>query len=315
MIQIEGAINPLQMIEGLQSPRKRAILHIQTKALGVMTNELVRNGFEWILPVTLAKTTDPLWPDPGASIEKRVEFEIYGEKVRTMQSMIIQKLVLASLGPAKFFIISPNIRIETSKRASTGSHLYEFTQLETEISSGRMNDVFNTYEHLIKAAATAVRDEVSELRTSELRIPDIPFDVRTRSELEARYGAEWTETASVKASNPFWVTDIPREFYDYQEETTGKWRNYDLFLPEGYGEVISGAEREYEYSKIVKKLERDGVKREDYEFLLKLAKDGKLKPSAGAGLGLERFLAYLCGSKHVAEVQPFPRIPGIVPPV
>ena len=95
------------------------------------------------------------------------------------------------------------------------------------------------------------------------------------------------------------MTDIPREFYDYQDEATGAWLNYDLFLPEGYGEVISGAEREYEYGKIVKKLERDG----------------ELKPSAGAGLGLERFVAYLCGIKHVAEVQPFPRIPGIVSPL
>jgi len=315
MTEIEAAIDPLQVIRDLQSSRKRAILHIQTKALGAMTSELVRNGFEWILPVTLAKTTDPLWPDPGASIEKRVEFEIYGEKVRTMQSMIIQKLVLASLGPAKFFIISPNIRIETSKRASTGSHLYEFTQLETEISDGTMKDVFSIYERLIKAAVMAVREEVSELRSSELRIPSIPFEIKRRTELEERYGTGWEQKASMIASNPFWVTDIPREFYDYQDEATGRWHNYDLFMPEGYGEVISGAEREYEYSKIVKKLERDGVKQEDYEFLLMLAKDGKLKPSAGAGLGLERFLAYLCGSKHVAEVQPFPRIPGMVPPI
>jgi asparaginyl-tRNA synthetase len=256
-----------------------------------------------------------LWPDPGASIEKRVEFEIYGENVRTMQSMIIHKLVLASLGPEKFFIISPNIRIETRKRAETGSHLYEFTQLETEISGGKTQDVFRVYEDLIKATVKAVGDDVSELRKTELSVPKTPFEVHSRKELEEKYGKEWEQTASEKASDPFWLTDIPREFYDYQDKETGAWRNYDLFLPEAYGEVISGAEREYEYSKIMRKLERDGVEKDDYAFLLKLAKDGKLKPSAGAGLGLERFVAYLCGVKHVAEVQPFPRIPGIVPPL
>jgi asparaginyl-tRNA synthetase len=47
--------------------------------------------------------------------------------------------------------------------------------------------------------------------------------------------------------------------------------------------------------------------------MLRLAKDGILKPSAGAGLGIERFLSYICGVKHVAEVQPFPRVPGEVP--
>jgi asparaginyl-tRNA synthetase len=65
----------------------------------------------------------------------------------------------------------------------------------------------------------------------------------------------------------------------------------------------------------MKKLERDGVKKDDYSFLLSLAKEGRLKPSAGAGLGIERFIAYLCGVKHVAEVQPFPRVPGLVPPL
>jgi asparaginyl-tRNA synthetase len=280
-----------------------------------MTRELVQKGFEWILPVTIGKSTDPLWPDPGASIEKRVEFEIYGENVRAMQSMIIHKLVLSSLGPRKFFIISPNIRIETRKRAQTGWHLYEFTQLETEISGGKMQDVFVVYEDLISAAIKAVRDEVSELRKTELEIPATPFEVKSRRELEGKYGHEWERIAAEKASEPFWLTDIPREFYDYQDETTGEWRNYDLFMPEGYGEVISGAEREYEYAKIVRKLERDGVKTDDYAFLLNLAKDGKLKPSAGAGLGLERFLAYLCGLSHVAEAQPFPRIPGMVPPL
>jgi asparaginyl-tRNA synthetase len=315
MMEIETGLDPLQMIHDLDSTRKRAILNVQTKALSVMTSELVRKGFEWILPVTLAKSTDPLWPDPGASIEKRVEFEIYGENVRTMQSMIVHKLVLASLGPQKFFIISPNIRIETRKRAETGSHLYEFTQLETEISGGKTQDVFRVYEDLIMAAVKAVRADVSELRETELNVPETPFEVKSRKEIEERYGEGWEKIASGEASDPFWLTDIPREFYDYQDETTGVWRNYDLFMPEGYGEVISGAEREYEYSKIVKKLERDGVKKDDYAFLLKLAKDGKLKPSAGAGLGLERFVAYLCGVSHVAEVQPFPRIPGMVPPL
>jgi asparaginyl-tRNA synthetase len=315
MIEAEAGIDALQMIQHLGSSRKRGIAKVQTKALNVMISELVRRGFDWILPVTLAKSTDPLWPDPGASIEKRIEFDIYGEKVRTMQSMIIHKLVLTSLGPKKLFIISPNIRIETRKRARTGRHLYEFTQLETEISGGKMQDIVSLYEDLIKATVKAVQDDVASLRRTKLNIPESPFKIHSRQELEEKYGKEWEQIAAVKASDPFWLTDIPREFYDYQDEATGAWRNYDLFLPDGYGEAISGAEREYEYSKIVKKLERDGVKKEDYAFFLSLAKEGKLKPSAGAGLGLERFIAYLCGVEHVAEVQPFPRVPGMVPPL
>ena len=83
-------------------------------------------------------------------------------------------------------------------------------------------------------------------------------------------------------------------------------------LPDGYGELISGSEREYDFKKIEKKLEKDRLDKKDYQLFLKLAKEGRLKPSAGAGLGIERFIAYICGVKHVADVQPFPRIPGIV---
>ena len=315
MRETKGTLDPSQMIHGIGSDRKRTILKVQTKALNAMITELVRKGFDWILPVTLAKSTDPLWPDPGASIEKRIEIDIYDETVRTMQSMIVHKLVLSSLGPEKFFIISPNIRIETRKRATSGWHLYEFTQLETEISGAKMEDVFRLYEDLVKGAICAVEDEVSKLRKTRLRIPTTPFRVHSRKDLEQKYGKDWEQLAPEKESDPFWLTDIPREFYDFQDEATGAWRNYDLFMPEGYGEVLSGAEREFEYSKIVKKIERDGVKKDDYTFLLNLAKDGKLKPCAGAGLGIERFVAYLCGVSHVADVQPFPRIPGLVPPL
>ena len=307
--------DPLAMIHGIDSDRKRTILRVQTKALNAMVTELVRKGFEWVLPITLAKSTDPLWPDPGASIEKRIEIDIYDETVRTMQSMIVHKLVLSSLGPDKFFIISPNIRIETRKRATSGWHLYEFTQLETEIAGAKMQDVFRVYEDLVKVAITAVEDDVSKLRETKLRIPATPFKIHSRKDLEQKYGSDWEQLAPEKESEPFWLTDIPREFYDFQDEATGVWRNYDLFMPEGYGEVLSGAEREYEYSKIIKKIERDGVKKDDYAFLLDLAKKGKLKPCAGAGLGVERFIAYLCGVNHVADIQPFPRIPGMVPPL
>ncbi|MEM2017536.1 MAG: amino acid--tRNA ligase-related protein, partial [Nitrososphaerota archaeon] len=118
---------------------------------------------------------------------------------------------------------------------------------------------------------------------------------------------------SKTSEDPVWVTDIPREFYDYQDFETGEWRNYDLILPEGYGEVLSGAEREYEYEKLLKKITRDGLRKEDYRIILDLAEKKLLKPSAGAGIGVERFIRYICGLKHVGEVQPFPRIPGIVP--
>ncbi|HDJ66629.1 MAG TPA: asparagine synthetase [Nitrososphaeria archaeon] len=303
-------------VERLRDEKKRVIFRVKTEVLKTMTNDLLEKGFYWILPVMLARATDPLWPDPGASIEKRIELEIYGVKVRTMQSMILHKRVLVSLGPEKFFIYSPNIRIERRERALTGRHLYEFTQLEVEMAYAKMEDVFRVYEDLIAKSIKVVKerlgDELKFLRRDSIKIPETPFKVFKRREIEEKYGTDWELKLSRDLKDPAWVTDIPREFYDYEDEEAGEWRNFDLILPEGYGEVISGAEREYEYEKMLKKIERDGLRKEDYEFILSLAKRGLLKPSAGAGLGVERFIAYICGVRHVAEVQPFPRMPGIV---
>ena len=316
MLRTLSKVDPSVLIEGLGTRERRAIFGIQTKILSVMVDDLVERGFAWILPVILAKSTDPLWPDPGASIEKRIEVEIYGENVRTMQSMIIHKRVLASLGPERFFVLSPNIRIETRERAKTGWHLYEFTQLDIEVAHAKMEDMFKLFEDLIKTSIAAVKVKFpEELETlgRRVNIPETPFKVYRKRELVEEYGEKWEEAISEESKNPIWVTDLPREFYDYKDERTGAWRNFDLILPEGCGELISGAEREYEYEKIVKKIEKDGLKKTDYEILLRLAKNGKLKPSAGAGLGIERFVGYIAGVKHVAEVQPFPRIPGMVP--
>ena len=298
--------------------RKLAILRIQTAVLKTMVNKLLDKGYYWILPVIFSKTTDPLWPDPDFSIEKRIEVEIYGERVMAMQSMIVHKRVLVSLGPEKFFILSPNIRIEKRERAATGKHLYEFTQLEVEVAYAKMHDIFKLFEELIIDSLRYVKENLApelEILGRNLRIPKAPFKVYKRRELEEKYGKAWSSEVANYIQEPIWVTDIPREFYDYEDLESGEWRNYDLILPEGFGEVISGAEREYEYEKLIMKMERDGINKSHYKLLLDLAKNRLLKPSAGAGLGIERFIAYVAGVRHVAEVQPFPRIPGIVPEI
>jgi asparaginyl-tRNA synthetase len=315
--QVEASeLSYLTSIMRIGDSKMPVVLKIQSKVLKTMTDILLGKGFQWILPVILAKSTDPLWPDPGYSIEDRIEVEVYGTRVKTMQSMIVHKRVLVSLGPEKIFILSPNIRIESRKRMITGKHLYEFTQLDLEVAYAKMKDIFTLFEELIVKSIEVIKKEMREeleLLSRDLRIPTAPFRVYKRAELEKEYGDSWEEEISRTSRDPVWVTDIPRQFYDFQDFETGEWRNYDLILPEGYGEVLSGAEREYKYEKILKKIERDGLRKDDYRLILDLAEKKLLKPSAGAGIGVERFIQYICGLKHIGEVQPFPRIPGIVP--
>ena len=308
---------PLDQLSSSELERKACIGKVMTYTLKSLTTTFVNQGFQWLLPVALSQSTDPLWPDPGASIEKRIEVDIYGKPVRTTASMIIHKLVASSTAYSKLFILSPNIRIEKASRAETGKHIYEFTQLDFETRDATSKDIFALVENaictLIKDLRRDMQGELTALcRCNILKAPKAPFKIYDRVELEAKYGADgWEAGISEEISEPVWVTNIPREFYDFEDFETGKWDNYDLFLPQ-FGEVLSGAKREYEYKKILRKIERDQVKKENYALILKMAKECRLKPTAGGGIGMERLVGWLAGVKHVAECQPFPRVPGTV---
>jgi len=307
---------PLERLSKSEIRRKTSIGKVMTFTLEKLTSHFVDNGFQWLLPVALSQSTDPLWPDPGASIEKRIEVDIYGKTVRATASMIIHKLIAASLAYPKLFILSPNIRIEKAERAKTGKHIYEFTQLDFEARSASSKEVMNLVEDAICSLVTSLKremkDELTFLCTCDTIVsPKRPFRVYDRQSLEAKFGADWEEGISEETTDPVWVTNIPREFYDFEDPKTGKWDNYDLFLPK-YGEVLSGAKREWEYNKILEKIERDQIKKENYALVLKLARERKLKPTAGGGIGMERLVGWISGVKHIAETQPFPRVPGTV---
>ncbi len=306
---------PLDQLSSSELERKAAIGKVMTHTLQSLTSTYIASGFQWLLPVALSQSTDPLWPDPGASIDKRIEVDIYGKVVRTTASMIIHKLVASSLAYPKLFIISPNIRIEKAERAKTGKHIYEFTQLDFEARDASAKDIYTLVEKALVSLVTSLKKdtkpELDALRCERLKVPKAPFKIIDKSDLEGEYGGEWEACLSEEIKEPTWITNIPREFYDFEDFQTGKWDNYDLFLPQ-FGEVLSGAKREWQYDKILKKIERDQIKKENYTLLLKLAKEGKTKPSAGAGIGIERLVAWATGVRHVAETQPFPRVPGTV---
>jgi asparaginyl-tRNA synthetase len=230
--------------------------------------------------------------------------------------MIIHKLVACSIISPKLFSLSPNVRIEKSERGTSGVHAYEFTQLDFEVRNASSRDIRSFVEGVICRLMENLKEDMSQEllylgKYDDLRKPRIPFELHDKAELEKEYGVQWEKRVLCETDYPFWVTNLPREFYDFEDFQSGKWDNYDLLLPQ-YGEVLSGARRESEFGKIVKKMERDNVRKENYGLLLRLAEEGRLKPSAGAGIGIERLVSWITGAKHIGETQLFPKIPGIV---
>jgi asparaginyl-tRNA synthetase len=80
----------------------------------------------------------------------------------------------------------------------------------------------------------------------------------------------------------------------------------DLLAPEGYGEIIGGSQREDILEKLLSRIHEEKLPEEAYGWYLDLRKYGSV-PHSGYGIGLERTLAWICGSQHIRECIPFPR--------
>jgi asparaginyl-tRNA synthetase len=76
--------------------------------------------------------------------------------------------------------------------------------------------------------------------------------------------------------------------------------------PEGFGEIITGGQREDVLDTLVERILAEGWSVEDYEWYIDLRKYGSVYHS-GFGLGAERLTWWICGLDAIQETQPFPR--------
>ena len=307
-----------EMLEYMAHERRRIALRVQTVMLKAMQEFMVKRGFVQLTPVITSPFTDPLSPDSSSSVVAIPTLEYCGQRLMLTQSMILHKQLAIAAGYDKVFCFSPNVRLEKPERGRTGRHLFEFMQMDFEIAFASMRDVMKLTEKLVSFVIKEVKKHCAdELRAieAELEVPKRPFKVYTSHEIVERFGKYDDDAASREEKEPFWIICHKRGFYDREDpERPGHYRNFDLIWPLGFGEALSGGEREYEYEKIVSRIKRDGLPKhideKIYSTYLKLAKARLLKPSAGAGIGVERFLRFLVRAKHVGDVQLFRRVPG-----
>lgn len=304
----------IDIISYLRRRENIPILKIQTTVLREIQNFMISKGFIELMPIITSKMTDPLAPDPASTIKRFPVIDYNDQRLVLTQSMILHKQISLITGLDKIFIMSPNIRLEDARNRLTGRHLFEFTQMDFEIAYANMDQVMSLVEdlliHVLRKVLDLHREELN-LLGRELKIPSKPFKKYTSHEMAERFGDRWEILSSQTFKEPFWVICHKREFYDREDpDRPGHYRNYDLIYPEGFGEALSGGEREWEYEVIYKKMVRDGLDPNRFKEYLLIAKRGLLKPSAGAGLGVERFIRYITGIKHIGDIQLFRRVPG-----
>jgi len=290
--------------------KKQATLKIQSKIRRILAEYLESKDFIEINPVILSPMTDPLNhpTTPGNII-------CYGQKYNLTQSMIFHKQV-AMKTLDKIFVFSPNVRLEPKERGKTGRHLFEFTQLDLEVKNASREDIIKLCEEmLVKLIKTIKKDCKQELKYLDrvIKTPKIPFKRITYKEAYEKYKEDFETKLSKKHKEPIWIVDMHimhREFYDKEHKNNpGFLIDMDLIYPDGYGEALSGGEREYKYERIKKRIKIKGKKPSDFKTYLKCAKKG-LPKSAGFGIGIERLTRFICGLEKIEETTLFPKIPG-----
>ncbi len=307
--------------------RYRFVFRVQASALRAIREFLDSRGFVEVLSPVVGPVTDP-----GIRGAKQATIDFYGAEYKVMSSAILYKQYMAaSLG--KIYFVSPNVRLEPLDSIYTGRHLVEFYQVDIEMYKASYVDAMDLAEDLVSYVVRYIKDvhgkELEEKlgRTlPEFRRPFKRYTHREAIEFVNKLGCrnppkeellwECEKLMSTHHDSPFFIYDYPRGsrgFYDREDpERPGILRDFDMLYPEGFGEAISGAEREYEPERLVVRIREGGEDPAKYTWFLQMAKELYPLQTAGFGIGVERLTRYLCGLRAVWEARPYPKVAGIV---
>ncbi|MGW7352431.1 asparagine synthetase A [Streptomyces sp. NPDC054784] len=315
----------------LSSPDTRRILRLQNAFLRHARSCLLDEGFVELLPPIIGPVTDP-----GIRGAKQIDVDFYGHRYKLMTSAFVYKQT-ALLAYDKIFYVAPNVRMEPLETCSTQRHLVEFHQLDIEMAHTSREEVTALAERLIARAVEGVLSEMEPeldalgrdldaLRAmiaapfERLRHADAVsrlIDCGHAQSAAAEIDWEGERILSESSPRPVFLTDYPkgsRVFLEREDsERPGILRTFDLLMPEGYGEVISGGERESDYRRLITRMRETGENPAKYGWYLEEVRQG-IPPSAGFGLGIQRFTRYLAGATYVWQAAAFPKLPGLVSP-
>ena len=304
--------------------RKTAIFKIQSEIIKTASEFLRIKKFNEILPPIIAENTDPGLR--GAHIAK---IDFYGKPHCVTSSINLQKFEAVKY-LEKIFAISQVVRLEEVNKIDTGRHLSAFSLIEVEAANMDYHQIMDIGDGLITSIINSIIKNCSEELTilnRTLKPINKPFNRIKHEEvvrllkskkINAEPGEEIPCESEIEFSrmidNFVWITDYPngsRGFYDRMNpENSHFLLDFDLIMPEGYGEIISGGEREFTREGITRQMKKTGLEPKEYEQFLKLYDDGTMLPSSGFGIGIERLTRFICGLKHISEAALFPKLPG-----
>ena len=232
----------------------------------------------------------------------------------------------AALG--KVYCFGPTFRAEKSK---TRRHLREFWMVEPEVAFLEIDGLMDLAEEFVKELTARVLDRRKEdLKRLERDVAKLdpvaskPFprisyreavEILQKKGFPVKFGDDLggdEETALTEGfDTPVMVTRYPssiKAFYmqpDPQNPDVALC--LDMLAPEGYGEIIGGSQRIHDHDLLLSRIQQHNLPLEAFQWYLDVRKYGTF-PHSGFGMGLERFVAWMCGVPHLRECIPYPRM-------
>jgi asparaginyl-tRNA synthetase len=295
------------------------ILRVRAKVLEAAREWFKENGFiEVQVPIIVGAACEG-----GSTL---FELKYFDSKAYLTQSWQLYGEAMI-FGFGKCYTIAPSFRAEKSR---TRRHLTEFWHLEAEMPFCDFEGLMKIEEELVwfilQKIARECSTELKELgRNPEDLLKMKPPFPRIRYEeaikilqekgVNVKYGddlgADEEKVLALQFDRPFFVTHFPKgikAFYHKPDPNQPDVTlSVDVLAPEGYGEIIGSGERIESYEELMKRIEEEKLDVSAYQWYLDLRKFGSVQ-HAGFGLGIERFVMWVCKLKHIRDATAFPRL-------
>ena len=303
----------------LRSPKQRACLRVRSEVCQAIRDYFYDNGFTLI-------DSPILTPAACEGTSTLFETDYFDDKAYLSQSgQLYLEPAAAALG--KVYCFGPTFRAEKSK---TRRHLMEFWMVEPEVAFLEFDGVCELAEDFVCALVARVLDrcaeelKVLERDTSKLESVVKPFPHISYTEAVERlkvkgrelewgddFGAPDETDLVADFDRPLLVSRFPaaiKAFYmEPDPENPELVLGLDVLAPEGYGEIIGGSQRMHDLELLEQRIREHDLPREAFEWYLDVRRYGTF-PHSGFGMGIERFVAWMCGVSHLRETIPYPRM-------
>ncbi len=237
----------------------------------------------------------------------------------------------------KTYTFGPTFRAENS---NTKTHAAEFWMIEPEMAFCDLDGDMQVMEEMLKYVVSSVLEKCPD----EMQFFDQFVETGIINKLTKLVNSTFTRIDHEEAITILKKADVKWEFApEYGEDLAKEHEKYlteyfdgpvfiknwpkdikafymklnpdgktvaavDLEVP-GAGELMGGSQREDSYEKLVARMQKLNMNRQELDWYVNLRKYGTC-PHAGFGMGFERLLIYLTGVDNIRDVIPYPRTPG-----